>query len=318
MAILMMINKWPNFLQHLVLEYDVSFKDIIQLAQTCKNLHQWVLQSFKAYNMIIMHHKTKNDNLLIESNLYNDKPERQLFQIIYRLHNKKIEFRDACIKNYIPIMEWWLTEGKVIVFDYYVSGIYFTSSAQFIYILDWWIKAATKYPDIITLKYTEIIAYNASSQGFADILDWWFNRTLNSNMFRFTYSKDAIDATSQFRHIHILNWWLEHAIKYPNIVTLKYSENTMDYASEDGYIDILEWWLNAALMYPNIVTLKYSKKAMNKASLFGHIHILNWWLKNSKKYPNLIKLKYSKRAIENASINKQANVLTWWAHAQLN
>ena len=103
MAILIMINKFPQFLQHLVLEYNVPFKDIISLSQTCKDLHQWFIESFRAYNTIYKYEISKT-NMLNENDLYTNITERRLFQIIYNLHKNKMSFNEAMSKSIIPIL----------------------------------------------------------------------------------------------------------------------------------------------------------------------------------------------------------------------
>lgn len=293
MAILMMINKWPQFLQRLVLDYNASIRDILSLSQTCKDLRRWVLDSFTTCKILHKHYTSYDNDLLTESNLYNNDVERQLFQEIYRAHRNKMSFNDAASSCIIPILDWWLIEilRHNTIFEYYGSSLNYTTEDKLINILDWWVKSTIKYPYIITIKYAEYTVDNASHNGYVKMIDWWFKQSIQyPNIVKFKYTEQSMDNASRRNQIHVLDWWLDTALKYPDLITLKYSEHAMDTASVQ-YIEVLDWWLNAALKYPNLISLKYSARAMSNALQFGCIHILDWWFINSKKYPDHITLK---------------------------
>lgn len=315
-----MIGRFPQFLQYLVIEQFVPFNTIIYLSQTCKDLHKWVIDSFRAYYVLCLWNLIKNDTFLSESNLYKNIIERQLFQCIYRVQKNKKSFKIAALENCIPILDWWLTEriiGKTQkALDYSSSVIDHASYYMKINVLNWWFENAIKYPNIIQLRYSDYVINYSSYCGTPIILDWWFYNALKyPNIVTFKYSMSAIDYASLNRNIDILNWWLAKAIEYPNIIILKYSKTALDYASLDDNLNILNWWLENALKYPNLIELKYSDKAMEIASTRNNILVLNWWFENSKKYPNLIKLKYSKNAIDNSY--KFPSALDWWKNSGL-
>lgn len=315
MAILLMINRFPDFLQYIVLENIAPFRDVISLSQTCIDLHKWVIKSFKAYYILSLYYKLKNITLLSESNLYKNKKERKLFQIIYRLYkNKNTSFGDIANGNSIPILDWWVVESKTHI-TYPVNAIDDASYCRKIDVLNWWLNAAVEYPNIITLQYSEKTIDNASRYGEINILNWWLNAAIEyPNIIILKYTEKAIDEAYYYNttNIEVFDWWLNAAIKYPNIISLKYTEKAIDNASRFGYINILNWWLKAAIKYPNIITLKYTEKAIDCASCNKHINVLNWWKNISSKYPDIITLKYSYKAI-----STDLEIIQWWVNSGL-
>ena len=149
MSILLMIDKWPEFLQYIVLEEILPFTDIISISQTCQDLHQWVIESFRAYNTLCLWNVIKNDTILSEHNLYKNANERKLFQIIYRLQKDKKSFGDAAYDKNVPILDWWLIEKANAKTDvqlvYSENEIDHTSYyPKHLNILDWWLNAVIK------------------------------------------------------------------------------------------------------------------------------------------------------------------------------
>ena len=311
MAILMMIDKFPDFLQHLVLDYDVPFTDIINLSQTCQDLHQWVMKSFKAYYILHLHNVIKNNTIFSESNFYTNITERRLFQIIYKLHKNKMSFNEAILNSIIPILDWWLIEKLKLntVLDYPENAIYIASQFKNFNVLNWWLNAAVKYPNLVILKYYDSVINYVSQCGYTDVLNWWLKASIfYPKIIILKYSNLAMDSASATGEINSLNWWLNSAIFYPYFVQLKYTESAIDKASQNGQIEVLNWWLNASKKYPNLITFKYSENAIDNTI---KIDVLEWWLNSG------LPLKYSRNALRNAIFNCNKELVQWWFNSGL-
>ena len=319
MAILMMIERFPDFLQFMVLEKIIPFSDIINLSQTCKDLHQWIHKSFKAYHMLHIINSTGNYNLLMNANnFYENLIERRLFQIIYRLHKNKIHFNKAADEYYIPILEFWCAESTF-------HNILYSNDDEIENKLKSLPQQSKKNlwnsETYYSLKFniegvnrcSKKKIYISSCDGNIDMLNWWLNAALKyPNSIQFKHSKSNIDNASYNGRINILDWWLNAALKYPEIITLKYSKNAMDNASYNNHINVLNWWIDAALKYPELITLKYSKNAIDDTALVNRVHILNWWIDAALKYPKLIKLKYSEIVVDYTSYYGSIDILNTW------
>lgn len=309
MSLLYIRDTWFNFLQHLVLEDFVSPLDMMELSKTCKNLYQWVHESFKAYYLIYAAHLCNSILVFNSKNFYRNDVERRLFQKFYKLHKNKPNFLTASIHGIIPILDYYLCCEAV---EYNFIALDFIRDNP-IECFEWWINSG------LELKYTTMLVDLCAKNNDIQTLRYIFDYSLKNPTFELRYSEAAlteatsagvldtfleyhskgipfkkpilIDFAAFYGNNHIIKWWIESAQKYPDIITFTYTPKAVDYASNNGKTKTLTYLKTIAQEHPNLFKFTYTSAAIDEINPKEFFKVFNWWLNSGYE------LKYTKKTI---------------------
>lgn len=327
-----MIDEFPQFLQHIVLEEFISFSAIVKLAQTCKDLHQWVLRSFKAYGLLCMTQKYKDYSSFYQPSLYYaNNQERRIFNHIYSVFKFKQSINTAIITENLLNIEWLLDnsfeESKNKIEQKTINSLLINEKIDILNLL-------VKYG--ICINHNENIVHDIVYYKSLDSLDWLFNYCQSNGKQFKHYQNIYIVAHNNDKRIS--NWFINKLIMYPNlfkyeidivlvaktndVYALEYLLNKTEFIYNDetiiqsineaavsGSINALEWFFNhyeesfnysneclnsSNQKIKNFPKFNYTERAIIGASQDGRIEVLNWFLKHSKEYLIHYKEQYNK------------------------
>lgn len=349
MALLSMIDKFPQFLQHLIIEDFVSFNEIINLAKSCKVLHQWVIGSFKAYNLLCTAYLSNDySSFKIKSLFYSNDIEKELVEKIFKMFKDYNNLNVALICGNIINIEWLLNSPEKLNIipgnNLHQAAIDYLLTNEKLDILE----LLKNHNYIITHNSNTINSINLNKNDSINSLEWIFNYCLTHG-FKFNYFRTVFDNTYYLRRLKKAKWWLMKLELYPNIISFDINimivienqdVNLLNYllftnkfpqgisiileyinrASERGYIEIIEWFLNNSEHF--IKNENYISDVpyliIDNAASNGQIKVLEWFLNYSKgcyKHTplfDLISFKYSEKAIDNASSHGYINIIEWF------
>ena len=162
-------------------------------------------------------------------------------------------------------------------------------------------KLAETYPDLMDEKYTKDAIDATSAYGHVDMIEWWFTSPHTPTDKK--YTTDAIDWASDYGHVDMVEWWFTspHAPE-----DKKYTANAIAMASANGHVNMVEWWFTSPHAPKD---KKYTAYAIDGASANGHVDMVEWWF-TSPHAPE--DKEYTEDAIDRASQMGHVDMVEWW------